>query len=176
MQAAKKAVVENARDLLSLSGKGCKIGIVSFANFAQIVCRPTADMAAIEQAVADIYPSGMTAMDDGIRQAIEMVMAAPAGVDRDVVMVTDGMPDGHRRRATLVAAEEAKQKGVSLLSVGIGEQDVDLDFLRQMTTLSLVIENASDVGDTMASLLTQSAHARGGLTDTSTGGLSDVED
>ncbi len=176
MQAAKKAVVENAGDLLSLSGEGCKIGVVSFANTAQIVCRPTADMAAIEQAVADIYPSGMTAMDDGIRQAIEMALAAPAGVGRDVVMVTDGMPDGHRRRATLAAAEEAKQKGVSLLSVGIGEKDVDLDFLRQMTTLSLVIENASDVGDTMASLLTQSAQARGGLTDASTGGLSDVED
>lgn len=176
MRDAKKAVVDNTRDLLSLSGEGCKIGIVSFANVAQIVCRPTADMAAIEQAVAGIYPSGMTAMDDGIRQAIELAMAAPAGVDRDVVMVTDGMPDGHRRHATLAAAEEAKQKGVSLLSVGIGEKDVDLDFLRQMTTLSLVIESASGVGDAMTSLLTQSAQARGGLMDASTSGLSDVED
>jgi molecular chaperone DnaK len=176
MRAAKKAVVDNARDLLSLRGKGCKIGIVSFANTAQIVCRPTADMAAIEQAVEGIYPSGMTAMDDGIRQAIEMVMAAPAGVGRDVVMVTDGMPDGHRRRATLAAAEEAKQKGVSLSTVGIGEQDVDLDFLRQLSPLSLVIESASGVGDAMTTLLTQSAQARGGLTDASIGGLSDVED
>ncbi len=159
---AKKALVSNARDLLALSGEGCKIGIVSFANVAQIVCRPTADIAAIEQAVAGIYPSGMTAMDDGIRQAVELVMAAPAGVDRDVVMVTDGMPDGHRRHNTLAMAEEAKRKGVTLSTVGIGQTDVDLDFLTQLSPLSLVIESASGVGAAMTSLLTQSAQARGG--------------
>jgi len=173
---AKKALVSNARDLLALSGEGCKIGIVSFANVAQIVCRPTADIAAIEQAVAGIYPSGMTAMDDGIRQAVELVMAAPAGVDRDVVMVTDGMPDGHRRHNTLAMAEEAKRKGVTLSTVGIGQTDVDLDFLTQLSPLSLVIESASGVGAAMTSLLTQSAQARGGLIDAPTGGLSDVED
>ncbi|MGE0129085.1 MAG: Hsp70 family protein [Blastocatellales bacterium] len=176
MRDAKKALVDNARDLLSLSGEGCKIGIVSFASTAQIVCRPTADIAAIKQAADGIFPSGMTAMDDGIRQAIELVMAAPAGVDRDVVMVTDGMPDGHRRHNTLAMAEEAKRKGVTLSSVGIGDTDVDLDFLRQLSPLSLVIENASGVGAAMTSLLTQSAQARGGLMDAPTGGLSDVED
>jgi molecular chaperone DnaK len=174
--AAKQAVMTNARTLLAMGDEKCKVGVVSFASGVTIVCRPTSDLGVLQRAVSALVPSGTTSMDEGIRQAVELAMAAPAGIDRDVVMVTDGMPDINRRDSTLAAAEEARSRGVTLSSVGIcvGSQDVDRDFLARLTPLSLVIDKADGLAEAMTTLLTQAAAARtGGLTDAMRGGLTD---
>jgi molecular chaperone DnaK len=176
MTNAKQALIATARELLAIGGEQCKIGIVSFASSASIVARPTSDLAALERVVATLAPSGTTAMDAGIRQATELVLAAPAGTDRDVVMLTDGMPDDQRRQSTRAAAKESRRQGVTLSSLGIGAQDVDLNFLQSLTPLSLVIDAVDSMAEGMSTLLTQAAAARGGnLMDTATGGLSNVE-
>jgi hypothetical protein len=65
---------------------------------------------------------------------------------------------------------------VTLSSLGIGAQDVDLNFLQSLTPLSLVIDAVDSMAEGMSTLLTQAAAARGGnLMDTATGGLSNVE-
>ncbi len=114
-------------------------------------------------------------MDEGIELAIQLVMAAPEGVDRDVVMLTDGMPDSHRRDRTLRMAQGAQDTGITLSSLGIGMDDVDLDFLQSLTPLALVIEAGDDMNVAMGTLLTQSQASRtGGITDARFGSLEDI--
>jgi uncharacterized protein YegL len=160
--AAKQALVSNARGLLALGGDACKVGIVSFAGSASIVCNPTSDIAAIEKAAATMAAYGTTAMDEGILLAIKVASGAPEGADRDVVMLTDGMPDEGRRQTTLKAAGEAKSRSVTLSSLGVGRDQVDQAYLSQLSPMSLVIDKADGIADAMTTLLTQSAVARGG--------------
>jgi molecular chaperone DnaK len=157
MSAARRAVTENACDLLRRGGGAWKVGIVSFATSAKVECRPTADMQEIEVAVKKIAPSGTTAMDDGIRLAVEQALQAPAGADRDIVMVTDGMPDSARRDNTVAAAQRAKTLGVNLSTLGLGKDDVDEEFLKRLTPLTLVIEGVEGMAQAMTTLLTQSS-------------------
>jgi hypothetical protein len=95
-------------------------------------------------------------------------MRAPAGVDRDVVMLTDGMPDPERRQSTQDSARKASAGGVTLSTLGVGQQDVDLEFLTSLTPHALVIEAVNGIAGAMATLLTQAAEAR-------SGGLREVE-
>lgn len=172
---ARQAVLENARRLLAAGGDACRVGIVTFASSVTVVCRPTSDVTTIEAAVQSITASGTTAMDDGIRRAVELVMTAPAGADRDVVMVTDGVPDDARRDGTLRAATEARAQGVTLSSLGLGKGDVDVEFLTKLSPISLVIERVDEMSGAVTTLLTQSAATRGGLREESRGGLRDAE-
>lgn len=171
LDAAKRALLDNAEQLLTLGGEACRVGIVSFDSSAQIVCRPTSDLSALRHAVHGMNPNGLTAMDEGIRLAVQLVLGAPAGVDRDVVLLTDGMPDGDRRQSTQGAALDAQSSGVTLSTVGlsVGAGDVDLDFLRTLTPLSLVIKGVDGVAQAMTTLLTQSVAARGGLVESQKG-------
>lgn len=158
---AKKALFENARNLLAVGGENYKIGIVSFASNAKIVCHPTSDLDKLERAVTTLSPSGMTAMDEGIRHAVDLAMAAPAGTDRDVVMITDGMPDKDRRQSTLAAADEARAKlTFCSLGVSVHSDDVDTNFLKKLTDLSLGIDDPDEMTAATTKLLGQSAAAR----------------
>ena len=166
MQNAKQAVIDNARVLLTLGGERCKVGIVSFASSARVVCQPTSDLGAVERAARSLTPSGSTAMDDGVLTALDLVLKAPPETDREVVMVTDGMPDDDRRSRTLSAAQDCGAKSVTLCTLGVGKDDVDLTFLTQMTPHALRIDKPEEMTEAITTLLAQSAAARGRLTDT----------
>jgi molecular chaperone DnaK len=163
MESAKRAVVENAKSLLAVPQSGCKVGVVRFDSDVEVICRPTADLREIEDTVSGMHTGGTTHMDEGIQQAVELVMGAPAGTDRDVVMVTDGQPDDDRRRGTLDAAAWAKDRGVTLSTVGIGSQEIDFRFLSELTPFSLVIDQVGQgqLSDSMMTLLTKAVAARG---------------
>ena len=165
LETAKKALIDNARDLLAVGGDGCKIGIVTFASSATVACHPTSNMAEIERQVRPIKCSGTTVMDEGIAEAVVLVMSAPAGTDRDVVLLTDGYPDSGHEQKTKNAAEDAKRKGVTLSSLGIGEDGVDMDFLRSLTPLILQIQSGSEIEKGVGTLLTRAKQARSGLTE-----------
>jgi molecular chaperone DnaK len=177
LQAAKQALTANARELLALAGDRCQIGLVSFDAQARVVCRPTSQLALIERAVSSLTAHGTTAMDDGIQLAIALAAESPAGVGRDVVMLTDGMPDAHRRENTLRVAAEANGCGVVLSSLGVGSEDVDLEYLQALTPLSLVIEreDMGQLSQILSSLLTQTNSARqGGGASLPGGGIREV--
>lgn len=162
---AKDALIENARKLLTLGGGQCRVGIVSFDSYARVVCDATTDLAAVGQAVEELYATGTTAMDEGIRLAVGLVEGAPAGVDRVVVMLTDGMPDSHRRQSTLAAAGEARHKGVTLAILGVGEDDVDSGFLSNMSPITLTIDANAAMDAPIGTLLTRAESVRAGVTD-----------
>jgi len=162
IDAAIHAVIDNARKLIELAGNTCKVGIVSFDSDAKILCAPTSDFEAISRAAAKLVPAGSTAMDAGIVMAANLVMSSPEESDRDVVMLTDGMPDDARRANTMAVARECRSKGITLSSLGVGKEQVDLDFLNKLTPISLVLDGTEGISAAMTTLLTQSAAARSG--------------
>ncbi len=163
---AKQALISTARDLLTHGGERCKVGIVSFDSTARVVCQPTSSQAEVERAAGGMHATGTTAMGDGLQQALDLVLRAPAETDRDIVMLTDGMPDSSHKQTALNLAASAASQGVTLSTLGIGEKDVDPNFLKQLSPNTLVIDVASGMTQAMTTLLTQSAAARtaGGLT------------
>ena len=159
---ARRAVLENARQLLAMDGDEVQVGIVSFSEKAHVACRPTRDIRQVEQAVSGLIPISTTNMADGLRYALDLLSAAPAGTDRDIVLLTDGIPDSEHE--TLQMSAHLNANGIALSVLGVGSEDVDEEFLGRLTPHKLVIENAHGMGSAMTTLLIQAAEKRtGGL-------------
>ena len=155
---AKQALLDNARDLLAASKDTCKVGIVSFASSATIVCRPTSDLKELRRAVSGMDADGGTAMDDGLLEALELLKSAPPGTDRDIVLLTDGHPND--RSGASDAARKVVRSGVTLCALGIASDGVDLEYIKSLTPMALVIGATQGIGQAMTTLLMQSADAR----------------
>ncbi len=160
MANARRGVLDNARQLLVDGRDEVKVGIVSFNAHAKIVCPPTAELRQVESAVATLSPSGTTNMGEGLQFAMDMVAGAPAGADRDIVMLTDGLPDD--KNAALAMSGRVKSGGINLSALGVGSQDVDAAFLGQLTPNTLVIDKVDGMGAAMTTLLVQAAEKRSG--------------
>lgn len=152
---AKQALIDNARDLLQLGGGQTQIGVVAFGSRAEVLCPLTADLQAINAAVVGASTYGTTAMGAGIALALNMLAQLPPDVVREVVLVSDGMPD--RPDEAMSAGARAHAQGVRLCLLGLQGEGVDADFLRQLTPVYLMIEDAEGISRAIASLLTQAA-------------------
>ncbi|MBI3248835.1 MAG: Hsp70 family protein [Deltaproteobacteria bacterium] len=156
---AKQAVIDNAQSLLAASDGQFQVGVVTFGSDATVVCRPTTNINEIKSRLSPIDTSGTTAMDQGIEKALSLLSALPFDTTREIAMVTDGMPDD--AAAALQISSRAISQGVSLCVVGLGSDDVDENFLRQLTPNFLVIDSVAGQSQALATLLTQSSGAGG---------------
>lgn len=167
MVIAKDALRKNIQDLISIGGDNCRIGLVSFNSEAEVLCKPTSDLSTLKKAIEKLEPTGLTAMDKGILLALSLITDVPPGTDREIVLVTDGMPDD--KELALSAALNTQSKGIKLMTLGLGKSDVDESFLKQMTPNTLVIDKINDMTQAVTTLLTQSVQNRkpghGGLTE-----------
>lgn len=173
---AKQALIKNARESLAKVSEDSRVGIVAFGSEAERVCEPTDDLNVIDQELSVVKASGSTAMDDGIRMAENRALSAPAGTTRIVALLTDGMPNDEQD--ALDAAQAARDKGITLCCLGIGHDNVDKDYLRQLSLrddLTNVIEVNEDMGKAMTTLLSLAGVGQeavsGGLRETTAGGL-----
>ena len=155
---AKQALLDNTRDLLVAADGTCKVGVVSFASTATVVCRPTSDFNELRRTVSSMGPDGGTAMDDGLLEALQLLYGAPSEADRDIVLLTDGEPNDPT--STLEAARNIISAGVTLCTLGIGSVGVNMEYLKSLTPLSLVIDTSKGMGQAMTTLLMQSAESR----------------
>ncbi len=160
MQHAREAVLENARELLAGGGDAVRVGIVSFNARAHDKCQPTSLIGEVERAVSELSPKSTTNLAEGLEHAMAMVSGAPAGTDRDIVVLTDGMPDD--RSAALQAGGRIASGGVTLSMLGVGFKDVDEAFLGQLTPIKLVIDQVEGIGGALTNILTQAAKKRAG--------------
>lgn len=137
MEAAKlaaKSFVEKVPDQF-------KLGVVSFSGTAQAVTLPTTDRGLVQAGLDSLVPIGSTAIGDGIREGLEVGRRAAElsrngqpdgstgpnpgqdsaqGEDHPLVLllISDGKnEDGV---APEVAAQEAREQGVSIFTVALG--------------------------------------------------------
>jgi Mg-chelatase subunit ChlD len=170
METAKRAVVDNARVLLETGAGACRVAVVTFASHAEVCCEVTDDLGHLDRCVEAIEADGLTAMDDGIFEAARLLAGAPAGAVRQVVMVTDGMPDERRQQATIDVASRVQADGIDLVSIALGDTGVDAGYLARLTTRTFSVTKIEKLGDAMFTLLA----ARQGGTPAAAAGLHEV--
>jgi Mg-chelatase subunit ChlD len=130
------AAQEAARRFIQLlDARRDHAAIVAFNAEARLAQVLTGDKVALERAVNAIRPEPGTRIDLAVALGASE-LASPRGQPggtRVLVLMSDGRSDGSTADAALAAANAAKQAGVSLYTIGLGD-DVDDALLRQMAS------------------------------------------
>ncbi|HVS77852.1 MAG TPA: VWA domain-containing protein [Steroidobacteraceae bacterium] len=106
-------------DLLS-AAHDARVGLIAFAGEAYTVAPLTSDVATIRNLAQPLAPSLMPEGGDRLAPALESaarLLRASPGMDRQVVVFTDGFSDPAR---ALVAAQQLHDKGIAVNLVGVG--------------------------------------------------------
>jgi Ca-activated chloride channel family protein len=121
LQQAQWAVRDFVKNL-----KGDRIGLVAFAGSSFLQCPVTIDYAAFTMMLDDLYagiiPRGGTAIAQALKTA-EDSFDTQSDADRVVILITDG--EDHEGDPVKMA-DELKQAGIKLFSIGVGTTDGEL--------------------------------------------------
>jgi uncharacterized protein YegL len=126
-----KAAASGFVDLLALGRD--RGAIVSFDSQARTVQKLTTDRSALHLALESLGTSIGTRIDLGLGEGLTAVAGTDArpGADPVIVLLTDGRPDGGTHQHVLTMAELARDLGVLVYSIGLGD-DVDADLLKEV--------------------------------------------
>lgn len=117
------------------------ISIVTFANSAEIAHSFTTDKRALNAIIEALHTQGVTALYDGVSEAVKLAAQTEAGT-RTVILLSDGGEYGGQSTASRQdALQLAQTHGVSIMTVGIGAW-TDSDYLQELarTTSGEVFE------------------------------------
>ncbi len=127
------AAQQQARSFVTDLPEGLQVGLVSFDSQARALVAPTADHAALEQAIDTLQIGAGTATAAGISTALAQIEAQPKGEDDSmtpaaIVVMSDGSPtlaDGEQSPvdAAVAAATAAKDAGVPVYTIAFGTPD-----------------------------------------------------
>lgn len=116
-------VVKASEIVGDLLGERDRLAVVTFADHAQVRCGLTAmdeaGRARLRTALRDVSADGSTNMHGGIGAAAALLLAAPAGLRRVMVVLSDGQPNIGLASASDLAAY-VRDLGVAVSSLGFG--------------------------------------------------------
>ncbi|MFN2252074.1 MAG: vWA domain-containing protein [Anaerolineae bacterium] len=127
-------------------GRGSQIGIVGFNDTAWIEQELTHDLGLILAGLERLQHKTIdgTRLDLAVERGAEAVSGTPheAGNQQVVVLLTDGLPnrvpraeDGRMTTTVLAAAQAAKDDGVLVITIALGEpEDTNRELLEAMAT------------------------------------------
>jgi Ca-activated chloride channel family protein len=100
---------------------GARVGVVSFSQGASVVAPLSTDRIRAENALATLTPNGGTAIGDGLDAALNQLAQRSAdSAPGTVVLLSDG--ENNLGQAPMTVASRAKQQGVQVDTVGIGQR------------------------------------------------------
>ena len=103
--------------------QGERVGLIAFAGQAVVKCPLTVDYdsfrRSLEELDPDSAPRGGTAIGDAIRKGLE-VFHANADRDQAMILITDG---DDQQSYPLEAASVAKERQVTIFTIGLGDAD-----------------------------------------------------
>jgi Mg-chelatase subunit ChlD/DNA-binding beta-propeller fold protein YncE len=110
-----------------------RVGVVAFNQGSDLVQPLTDDRAAVVRSVADLRTAGLTNLAAPVTEALAELTSPRGrpGVQKVVVLMTDGRPEGSTSESARAAAQTARDAGVQLYVIGLGG-DVDGSLLRDM--------------------------------------------
>ena len=158
IERAKDAIIDNSRQLLQHGAGLIRIAVVAFGSRAEVICPLTSELSAIDRAVSAVSTYGTTAMGEGINLALNLLAAVDPALLKEIVLVSDGMPDATEE--ALAAGGRAQAQGVRLWLLNLGHDEVNEDFLRQIASDYLALDSAEGISQAIARLLTQASPAR----------------
>ncbi len=109
--------------------------VVSFANTALLHAGLTGNRTQAQNALYNITCGGFSRIDAGLNKAYEE-MSGPrrvAGHTPAIILLTDGNPEGAYADDVRAAAQQIKDAGIQLFSIGLGN-DVNAALLREIAT------------------------------------------
>ena len=98
-----------------------KIGLVVFAGEAYVQLPITSDYVSAKMFLSDITPNLISAQGTDIARAIRVSLSSftqQKGVGKAIILITDGEDN---EGGTLEAVKEAKEKGVNVFILGVGD-------------------------------------------------------
>ncbi len=108
--------------LLGLMDEGQQVGLIAFAGKATVMCPMTTDFGFLRLILGELQPEsvglGGTKIGEALRKAVEGFGAA-GDINRMVLLITDG--EDHDS-FPLEVATSAREKGVKIVSIGIGDE------------------------------------------------------
>ncbi len=108
------------------------IGIISFTQSAQTVAVPHIDYKFLNECIDTLNASGGTAVATGIEAGVFQLDAVKS-TNKVMLLMTDGQD--YNDSATRKAAQEAKDKGIIIYTVGFGN-DVNEDILKEVASIT----------------------------------------
>lgn len=108
--------------------QGASVSLVTFDYAAEQLVPLTTDLAKLDKAIDKLRANGSTDMAAGIALAAE-ALAGKAG-ERDLYIVTDGMPNDEQD--ALREAEAAKSAGITVSALGV--DNANLRLLRELAS------------------------------------------
>ncbi len=126
-------VIANVRHLLQKLQNKDLISIVAFSDRAEVVVQPTEAQSihSIESALTLLEASGGTEILQGLKAGLKLIQSTgSADTLKQLILITDGHTYGDES-ACLALAEEARQEGIPINALGIGDEwnDTFLDRL-----------------------------------------------
>lgn len=107
------------------------VGLVSFGGSkVRVEMNLTQDFEELREAIDNLRTRGSTPMAAAIELARDKVLVNSQNVNV-LILLTDGYPDDEE--ATLTEAESAKQHGIQIIAIGVGD-GVDSDYLQEISS------------------------------------------
>ena len=148
---ARQAVMDTAETLFA-SGSGLtEIGVVAFGSQAQVVCALTSDATVLQQAVKQLRTYGTTAMHSGLSLAYDMLCKADKNIQRQILLVSDGMPD--LPAETIAVGGKILSEGIDLLLVSLGSEGINEAFLKDLSPKTFRADDLDQLSATILNLL-----------------------
>ncbi len=131
--------------------RGDQAGLVSFNSQAHLLQGLTGNRAAVEQAFERLEVAQLTRIDLGIVTAAEELVGPRArpGNAPTLILLTDGRANPVGPEVAEARAREAKAAGITLFTIGLGE-DVDLGSLTRMASSPAHVHHAPSAAELAA--------------------------
>jgi pSer/pThr/pTyr-binding forkhead associated (FHA) protein len=112
-----------------------QVAIATFTNNATLNLEPTTDYGAARQALDALVPLNRTNIGAGLQVANQALTAAPAGAQKIIILLSDGLTNEGLSRGQILSGPvaEAAAAGTCIYTVGFGDPgDLDETLLRQI--------------------------------------------
>ena len=104
--------------VFSVLPENAAVGVVTYMEYAQVRTDFTMDFSKLEEIVSNLSADGGTNIDDGLKQAYNMLQRT-SSKKKIIILMSDGEPNNGRTGDELIAfADEIKQSGVYIYTLG----------------------------------------------------------
>lgn len=126
--------------VFSVLPENAAVGVVTYTEYAQVRTDFTMDSSKLEEIVSNLSAGGGTNIDDGLKQAYNMLQRT-SSKKKIIILMSDGEPNNGRTGDELIAfADEIKQSGVYIYTLGF------FDALGDRTSAQYLMERLASDG------------------------------
>lgn len=126
--------------VFSVLPENAAVGVVTYTEYAQVRTDFTMDSSKLEEIVSNLSAGGGTNIDDGLKQAYNMLQRT-SSKKKIIILMSDGEPNNGRTGDELIAfADEIKQSGVYIYTLGF------FDALGDRTSAQYLMEKLASDG------------------------------